>query len=109
MKDGVPLLVEVDGTEIGLLRHRGRLYAFRNSCPHQGGPIAEGDLVGNAECSVLDAGTRLQSSSIRNFSIACPWHGIDYDLETGVCRSDKRMKLKSYEVAVDDGFVTVRV
>ena len=28
----------------------------------------------------------------------CPWHGYEYDMKTGECVSDRRLKLKKYEV-----------
>ena len=103
------LVIEIGGTAIGVIKHRGKVYAYRNSCPHQGGPVAEGSLVGNVECRVMEGGARRESVSTRDFNIACPWHGIEYDLDTGVCRGDPRMRLKSYEVVVQDGLVKVRV
>ena len=26
----------------------------------------------------------------------CPWHGYEYDLKTGECAADRRLRLKSY-------------
>jgi nitrite reductase/ring-hydroxylating ferredoxin subunit len=28
----------------------------------------------------------------------CPWHGMEYNIKTGECASDRRMKLKKYLV-----------
>jgi nitrite reductase/ring-hydroxylating ferredoxin subunit len=28
----------------------------------------------------------------------CPWHGYEYELETGCCVGDYRLKLKKYQV-----------
>ena len=28
----------------------------------------------------------------------CPWHGVEYDMFTGECVSDRRLKLKKYDV-----------
>ena len=37
--------------------------------------------------------------------IVCPWHGYEYDLKTGQCIGDKRLKLRAYKVVKrgDDG------
>ncbi|MDA4122264.1 MAG: Rieske 2Fe-2S domain-containing protein [Thaumarchaeota archaeon] len=102
------LLVEVEGTTIGLIRQGEKVYAYRNSCPHQGGPVAEGNLVGNTQCRVAEGGLRRQTVSRSRLNLACPWHGIEYDLETGVCKGDARMRLKSYKVLVEDGLVRIR-
>jgi nitrite reductase/ring-hydroxylating ferredoxin subunit len=28
----------------------------------------------------------------------CPWHGMEYNIKTGECASDRRLKLKKYEI-----------
>ena len=28
----------------------------------------------------------------------CPWHGYEYDIKTGECVSDRKLKLRKYEV-----------
>jgi len=54
-------------------------YGIRNRCPHQGGPLCLGHLLGDA---VADAPgqARVASDPLR---IACPWHGWEYDLDSG--------------------------
>lgn len=49
--------------EIALFNLAGQYYALENSCPHQGGPIADGWLEG-AE-------------------VTCPWHGWCFDVRSG--------------------------
>jgi nitrite reductase/ring-hydroxylating ferredoxin subunit len=51
--DGDVRLIKVGPVEIGVIRHKGSYYAYRNLCPHQGGPVCEGlklpqvvDLIG---------------------------------------------------------------
>jgi nitrite reductase/ring-hydroxylating ferredoxin subunit len=43
-----------------------------------------------------------------NEIVVCPWHGYEYDLGTGeaVVR-DPHLKVKVYEVTVEDGYVTI--
>ena len=31
-------------------------------------------------------------------NFVCPWHGMEYDMKTGECVSDRKMKLRSYKV-----------
>ena len=47
------------------------------------------------------------SDSDVNF--VCPWHGYEYDIKTGECPADRRLKLRSYKVVRrgDNIFVTV--
>jgi nitrite reductase (NADH) small subunit len=49
--------------EVAVFNVGGELFALENSCPHQGGPIADG---------WLEAGT-----------VTCPWHAWCFDLRTG--------------------------
>ena len=28
----------------------------------------------------------------------CPWHGYEYDMKTGECVSDRKLKLRKYKV-----------
>ena len=35
-------ICELEGVEIGVIRHKGTVVAYRNVCPHQGGPVCEG-------------------------------------------------------------------
>jgi nitrite reductase/ring-hydroxylating ferredoxin subunit len=39
--------------------------------------------------------------------VVCPWHGWEYDLETGACAADRRFKLRSFRVVVRDDDVYV--
>jgi nitrite reductase (NADH) small subunit len=40
--DGHTRLVKSGQLEIGVIFHKGEYYAYRNVCPHQGGPACEG-------------------------------------------------------------------
>ena len=40
--EGGVRLIKVGREEIGVIRHRDKYYAYRNLCPHQGGPACEG-------------------------------------------------------------------
>lgn len=109
-KDLQPIVVNVDPkTKVGVVRFKGKYYAYRNSCPHQGGPTVEGAILGNTECEVLPNGNRKRFVSKDHQNIVCPWHGVEFDLETGVCKADRRMRLRSFQVIVDGDLVKIRV
>ncbi len=46
MHDGDVRIVRQDRLEIGVYRHAGAYYAYRNHCLHQGGPACEGVVKG---------------------------------------------------------------
>jgi nitrite reductase/ring-hydroxylating ferredoxin subunit len=72
-------IVEVGGRSIGVFRVGESFYGIRNRCPHQGGPLCLGHVLGDAVASAPGAAT-ISSDPVR---IACPWHGWEYDLDSG--------------------------
>ena len=76
---GKSKLVTVKGREIGVFNVDGSFYALANRCPHAGGALCEGAIVG-----------LVQSDGPGNYRIArqgefvrCPWHGWEYEIATG--------------------------
>jgi nitrite reductase (NADH) small subunit len=98
------VLFEAGGIEVGVFMVKGRLKAYENRCRHQGGPVCTGEIIGRYEQVVLPDGTvageRFADDEVR---IACPWHGWEYDLETGQCTADRRFRLRRIEVREREG------
>ncbi len=94
--------------EIGVFRIDGAFYAYENNCVHQGGPVCQGKILGKVEEmlgeDMTSKGLRFSETDIH---IVCPWHGYEYNLKTGRHPGDRRVRLKPYEVKVDDGEVYV--
>ena len=98
------VVASVGGREIGVLVDpvRERLVALRNRCPHQGGPLCRGSVAPRIKGA---PGTyRLEPHTV----VRCPWHGWEFDVESGVCRDDPRMRVAVYPVKVDNGRVLVK-
>jgi nitrite reductase/ring-hydroxylating ferredoxin subunit len=99
MKDGDRRIVFVGDQEIGVFRHEGQYSAYSNFCLHQGGPACEGLTIAAVEEKLRPDKTSLGLSFSENeMHFVCPWHGMEYDMKTGECVSDRRMKLKKYKV-----------
>ena len=98
------VVASVGGREIGVLVDpvHERLVALRNRCPHQGGPLCRGSVVERIEGVPGTYG--LEARSV----LRCPWHGWEFDVESGVCRDDPRMRVAVYPVKVDNGRVLVK-
>src|SRR5262245_45225502 len=71
--------VEVEGRPIAIFNIKGELFGILDRCPHQGGSLCEGALIG-----------LLQSSEPGNYRysrpgeiLRCPWHGWEFDVRTG--------------------------
>ena len=96
--------------EIGVFRLGGEFYAYENNCPHQGGPVCQGKILGKVE-EVLGAdktskGLKFSDTDVH---IVCPWHGYEYNIRTGRHPGDKNVRLKPFKVAVRSGEVYVVV
>lgn len=87
--NGQRKIVQVDALSIGVFHHQGAWYAVRNSCIHQGGPVATGLLEGDV--------------------LICPWHGFRYDLRSARCLTDPDAELDRYTVTVEGGIVYLDV
>ena len=50
-----------------------------------------------------------QKFSDSQVHFVCPWHGYEYDIRTGECAADRRLRLKKYNVVQrgDDIYVAV--
>lgn len=57
----------VDGVQIAVIRHEGRLHAMDEFCTHADASLAFG--------------------IVKDGCVACPWHYAEFDLETGAAKS----------------------
>jgi nitrite reductase/ring-hydroxylating ferredoxin subunit len=108
LKDGAVRIVTADKLEVAVIRHEGKHFAYRNHCPHQGGPACEGVRM-PLVVDVIDdegyfRGQRFQEDEV---FIVCPWHGYEFRLETGEHAGDPSVRLKRFELIERDGDVYV--
>jgi nitrite reductase/ring-hydroxylating ferredoxin subunit len=107
---GAVRIVCVDSTEVAVIRHQDDYFAYRNLCPHQGGPACEGVLMPGVVDRINDAGAFLgQGFDEADMHIVCPWHGYEFHLATGEHAGDKKLKLKRYDVVRRDDAIYVDV
>jgi metal-sulfur cluster biosynthetic enzyme/nitrite reductase/ring-hydroxylating ferredoxin subunit len=83
-------LVEIDGEMIALFHVGGEYFALDDVCTHDGGPLADGDLV--------------------DHTIACPRHGAKFDIRTGGALTMPAVRAtRAHRVKLEDGGVWVAV
>lgn len=99
--DGDRTLVHVDGTSVGVFNLDGEYYALANECPHQGGPVCTGRIGGKIVAEERGVGERVEERVSEERVVACPWHGWEYDVETGEHVGNPRVALETYDVVVD--------
>jgi len=95
--DGGRVLVELQGRSIGVFNVNGKFYALLNRCPHQGAELCRGSILGHLEAPVPG---ELKYDNSR-FLLQCPWHGWEYDMETGQSYFDS--SVRPYRVGVEAG------
>lgn len=100
-------VVEVDGRAIGVIAAGEDFFAIRDRCPHMGPSLCRG---GSLNGTFLPAGAHELVYGRHERVIRCPWHGWEFDLETGrsLLQPD-RVGVKTYPVHVRDGQVYVEV
>ena len=108
MSDGERKIIIDEKVEIGVFRVDGQFYAWRNDCPHQGGPVCQGQLMQGVE-ERLDAQRRSLGIHYRagSLNIVCPWHGFEFDVRTGRHAGFAALRLSSFPVKLRDGEVYV--
>ena len=98
IKEGDRKVVTAGKREIGIFHMGGAFYAYSNTCLHQGGPACEGMIIQNV-VDVIDKDRKYQGQTYGDEThFVCPWHGYEYDLKTGECIGDRKLKLRKYEV-----------
>jgi len=89
LRDDKPTRVVVDGVAILLVKREDLIFAISETCPHLGGPLSEGKLVGDA--------------------IECPWHGSQLALSDGhVVSGPTTFPARCFDVRVRLGEIQVR-
>lgn len=76
-----------DDRLVALYNVEGNFFALDGVCPHQGGPLGNGELAG---CVVT-----------------CPWHGWQFDVTTGKHRISPSVTQPRFATRVEDGGVWV--
>ena len=79
----------VEERVIALFHVDGEFFALDGICPHQGGPLGQGNLEG--------------------FVIRCPWHGWSFDVRSGQCGLSDQICQKTYAVRVQDQRIFIRL
>jgi 3-phenylpropionate/trans-cinnamate dioxygenase ferredoxin subunit len=93
-------LVEVKGRQIALFHVNGEFFALTDRCPHEGGSLCKGLLVGRL--SSKEPGT-YELSRPKEF-VQCSWHGWEFDLRTGQSYTDPdSIRARTYSVSVEPG------
>lgn len=86
---GRPVTRSVGDRKIALCRTSTGVHAVDNTCPHRGGPLGEGDLIGE--------------------ELICPWHLWAFDVSTGNCPGGIAVGVAAHDVKIEGDRVMVRL
>jgi 3-phenylpropionate/trans-cinnamate dioxygenase ferredoxin subunit len=82
--------IEVEGKHLALINLNGEIYAIDDDCPHEGGPLSEGQIIGE--------------------EIECPWHTSHFNIKTGRVTMDPATKnVATYRVRLGGDAVEVEI
>lgn len=101
LEEGKPSVLSVKGRTIGLIKMKDKVYAIRNVCPHKGAPVCRGTVGG----TMLPSEPSTFIFGMENQVLKCPWHGWEFDLESGASLCGAKGKLTLYPVTLKEGAV----
>jgi len=80
-------IVSLSGERVAVFRYDGKVSAISNVCQHQNGPLGEGRIIDGC--------------------VTCPWHGYQYQPESGAAPPPFKEKIPTFRVKVVEGMVFV--
>ena len=80
-------IVSLSGERVAVFRYDGKVSAISNVCQHQNGPLGEGRIIDGC--------------------ITCPWHGYQYQPDSGAAPAPFKEKVPTFRVKVVGGSVLV--
>jgi nitrite reductase (NADH) small subunit len=99
-------VVDVEGRPVGVISVGDAFYGISDRCPHMGASMCAGSLDG----TLLPSAPHELVYGLDQRVIRCPWHGWEFDLESGRSLLEpRRFGLKTYEVTEADGQVILHV
>lgn len=83
-------IVEINGQSIAVFNLAEKFYAIENTCPHQGGSLGEGELIGGDV-------------------VTCPLHAWTFNVKTGINTKFDSIKIRSFPVKVEGEDIKIAI
>ena len=100
--EGAVRMIEVGGHRVGIYRVAGDLHALADRCPHRGARLCAGTVATPVELAAGEVTIGAPNTIVR-----CPWHKWEFEIATGRCLVDPRLRVRRYAVRVDGDEVIV--
>lgn len=101
--EGERRLIELGGRAVGIFRLDGAYVALADRCPHRGAPLCTSGEVVNAVEGVGGAARVTRERAI----LRCPWHKWDFEISSGRCTVDSRLRVRRYAVRLEGGELVI--
>lgn len=85
LPEGSSMIVKVKNAKVALFHYNGKITAIGNACLHKGGPLGLGKV----------------ENKYGGLFVTCPWHGWEYNIETGKAPLDYQDQQSVYEIKID--------
>ena len=95
-------MLDLGGHRVGLYRVEGTLHALADRCPHRGAPLCAGRIA-----TPVAAGADGLELGRPHSIVRCPWHKWEFEIATGRCTVDERLRVRQYPVSLDGNDVVV--
>lgn len=89
LEEGRIIEIIIGGRAIAVANVQGTFHAISNACPHAEGPLGEGSLDGAI--------------------VTCPYHGWQFDVTNGTCKTNPYAKVPTFPVQVVGKAVCVKL
>lgn len=80
-------VISLSGERVAVFRYDGKVSAISNACRHQNGPLGEGRIIDGC--------------------VTCPWHGYQYEPDSGAAPPPFKEKIPTFRVKIVKGSVFV--
>jgi len=84
-------IVNVGKKKVALFNYNGKISAIANACLHKAGPLGLGEVTAKYD----------------GMYVSCPWHGWEYNIETGSAPPGFPDQQALYEVKMDSEFISI--
>ena len=93
---GQPRIVAFGRMSIGIFQLDDGYAALLNICPHRAGRLCEGPVCGTTRPTDRAEFVYERAGEI----VRCAWHGWEFEIRSGKCLVDDRLKARTFPVEV---------
>jgi nitrite reductase (NADH) small subunit len=96
-------LLRLGGHAIGLYRVGDEFHAIADRCPHRGAPLCSSGRVVRGIALQQGVAVRGEIPAL----VRCPWHKWDFEIATGRCVVQPKVRVRRYRVTHDAGDLVI--